>query len=221
MHETFVKLEEICKKGRGQESLEELRKKLEQVEEVIRQSVAETERLKEKKKELEDRTASLSSRKMQKELAYRTLQCDALKIQISAARAEGLERTSWDQILAQSQEELRKSEAALSLLDDELSAAAAEEEQLNRRISEAEESRLGAGQLVDIIQQELQSLTPTEILVADSPELKRMKESATRLVQDYLAQQENLFCFHYVQAIADVRKKESDLISQLDQYIIE
>ncbi len=216
MVQTFRLMEEASKNGEVQREagLEERRCQLKQMEETVSLSQSEIERIAETKQELHNRRAELSSEKMKAELQFRTLQCEVLKLELSVQSAEGLERSSLETLLAQSKEKVSHSEVALKDLESGLDGVQREEEELDQLLKEANDTRLGAGQLLEIVRQEINSLKAGE----ESTELKELKSGAEELISSYITQEEKLCGLKYLNTLNEIQEKEASLLGQLHAF---
>lgn len=216
MVQTFRLMEEANKNGEVQRAagLEERRCQLKQMEETISLSQSEMDRIAETKQELHNRRVELSSEKMKAELQFRTLQCEVLKLELSVQSAEGLERSRLENLLSQSKEKVSHSEVALKDLESGLDGVQREEEELDQLLKEANDTRLGAGQLVEIVRQEIIALEAGE----EPVELKELKSGAEELITSFITQEEKLCGLEYLNTLAEIQEKEASLLGQLHAF---
>ena len=225
VHASHRRVEEVRKAQQDgiqkrSDDAEANRTKLLQMEEAVRTTAAEIVRLKELKKELDTRVTELTTSRTRVELDLRTAECDALRAQLSLQMAATeADKASAEAVQREMSEKFRTREEDFKKVDQDLKSARREADELEEKLIEANEANVSARQLLGIVQGE-NSSAPQEITVRPESKvvLGELCTDAEQLVQNYLAEQRKMMGLRYLDTLADVKKKETDLLARLNLY---
>ena len=181
-------------------------------------------------------TSYSSLEETQKELdeaAYRTERLETLRERIQvmeqkvkAAVQEMEELSTARESIRKKIDELRRATAMLPEaidFNDEVASLRGEEKDLTERLEDAEESRIGAAQVLDILQSELKSLqlhsSPFDDQKAFLKRMSRLKANTGDQIRAYIQLEERLTEKMYKRALLKLKQKGNDWMKSIrDNY---
>lgn len=197
--------------------MEALRKRVEELEQLERASLADKDRLDGLKADLYVKMKRVTCDRYKAELHLRHIQLDVLKAQHEMAVQRFVPETPE---LAGMKERERSAETVVSSILRELSELKAEEDELDRRLEEARNSHVGAGQLLELSRTELTSSETalsslSEALDRRKERMGRRKADQEGRILEYIRVGERLAQIEYLTAGMDLLLSRKNLTDKL------
>lgn len=159
IHMDHLKMEtlqkKVEKKTKEEKEIHLLRTRIGVMKEKVHKADREQKTISSKKNEVKKKIAEIATRKALVEINLRTQQCEAIEMSLIALDSEDMDT---DQIELTSGEQIKALEDELKGMDDVLLVLQEEEESFTEDLETAEGSYLGALQVLEALESELEEL---------------------------------------------------------------
>jgi len=198
------------------EKIKTMRSRVDMIKEKVRIGTEEVNKLFSECQEVQKKLAEAETQKVKAELAVRMVQCDALQLQLKIMESAGSEEAA--KSFAEANEKVRQSQLEVERTVKDVDSIRIQNETLSEQLEEAEESRNGASQVLETLENELRAL---ESVAYPNARIAELRSEIDEMIRKKMRLEVDLVKITYLKSLDQVRRQGREwLLSLSHQYLL-